>query len=689
MGKGSISATSAPGTLKRGAAILRTRIFYGVCIMAAFLAVNPLTAQTGWIDPEHGRRGVPIEDDVPLRNWIVPAPAAMDAETGKIIPMALPSRASHFIAIAPCRVVDTRSPAGPFGGPAFAANETRNYNIPGGPCAGIPSAAAYSLNFTVVGYDVSSGGFLTAYPSGGGKPFVSTVNFGNGINAVANAAIVPSNGGTISVYISGSTNLIIDINGYLAEGVVSSLNGLSDAVSLAAGTDLTLTPSAQTLTVAVSSTSANTFNTLIRRDGSGGFSAGTVALSGNLTLPASSSSTAGALFQSGTRLLHTFGPSNVFLGLGAGNFTMSGASNTGVGASALSSNTTGANNTASGLQALGANTNGSNNTAFGTIALRNNPSASDNTAIGARALFSNIACCNTAGGTFALTNNTIGTFNTAFGAFALQNNTTGLENTASGYFALISNTTGSENTAIGVRALQFNTAGGNTALGHGALSGNTTDEDNTAIGDGALLLNTTGGSNIAVGSAAGANLGTGNDNIAIGSYGETADTRTIRIGRPFIQNRTFVAGVRGITTGLADGATVLIDSNDQLGTINSSASLKRDIISIGEQSTTLMKLRPVSFFYRSDTVGFRQYGLIAEEVAEVMPELVQFSPTGEAQTVRYHFLPPLLLSEIQKQEQTIQKQEVTIDDQRTEIRRIQARLTALEKRFGGLPGPGD
>ena len=101
---------------------------------------------------------------------------------------------------------------GAFGGPPFAANETRAFNIPAGPCAGIPAATAYSLNFTLVSYDVSSGGFVTAYPSGGARPFVSTVNFGNGTNAVANAAIVPAAAGAIDVFVSGATHLIIDIN---------------------------------------------------------------------------------------------------------------------------------------------------------------------------------------------------------------------------------------------------------------------------------------------------------------------------------------------------------------------------------------------------------------------------------------------------------------------------------------------
>ncbi|MGZ5385667.1 MAG: tail fiber domain-containing protein, partial [Acidimicrobiia bacterium] len=184
-------------------------------------------------------------------------------------------------------------------------------------------------------------------------------------------------------------------------------------------------------------------------------------------------------------------------------------------------------------------------------------------------------------------------------------------------------------------------------------------------------------SNIAVGSSAGSTLTTGVGNIDIGNPGIAGESSTIRIGS--VQTRAFLAGVRGRTTGVADGLTVLIDSNGQLGTVSSSARVKRDIAGMGEQSSALMKLRPVSFFYRSDAVGIRQYGLIAEEVAEVMPELVQFSPAGEAETVRYHFLAPLLLNQVQKQNRQIEEQQKTIDALNTTLDVLGQRLQALER----------
>jgi hypothetical protein len=379
------------------------------------------------------------------------------------------------------------------------------------------------------------------------------------------------------------TDLIIDTNGYYApQTVVNTVNGLSGAVTLAPGTDVSVTPGGNTLTLGTNATSSNTLNTIVRRDGTGGFGAGAVVLSGNLTLPASTSATAGNLVQSGQRLLHTFGTNNVFLGRGAGNYTMTGLS------------------------------------------------AGSNTAVGVNALSSD----------------TDGDFNTACGASALQNTTTGSANMATGASALSANTTG----------------GGNTALGAGALSDNT------------------GGSfNIAIGKDAGEFLTTGSFNIDIGNSGVAAEAGTIRIGSA-AQGRAFLAGVRGVMTGAADGLTVLVDSNGQLGTINSSASVKREIADVGEASSSLLKLRPVSFLYRNDSEDIRQYGLIAEEVARVMPELVQFSAAGSAETVRYHFLAPLLLNELQKQDRRNEEQESMIE-------KLLARLDALEARAAEFETP--
>jgi hypothetical protein len=267
---------------------------------------------------------------------------------------------------------------------------------------------------------------------------------------------------------------------------------------------------------------------------------------------------------------------------------------------------------------------------------------------------------NTATGFQALSSN-IGSFNTATGSQALLFNTSGSNNTATGFQALYFNTqlaagpgepaTGSNNTATGLQALYFNTTGsGNTAIGEWALASNTTGNNNIAIGYHAARAVISGNSN----------------NIHIGNPGEADDYGTIRIGstpstsydcflggigrcRP--QGSFFAAGIRGTTTANNDAVPVLIDGNGQLGTVNSSRRYKEDIKDMGDASSGLMRLRPVTFRYQkpfADGSKPVQYGLIAEEVAEVYPDLVAHSVDGQIETVKYQVLDSMLLNEVQR-----------------------------------------
>lgn len=267
-----------------------------------------------------------------------------------------------------------------------------------------------------------------------------------------------------------------------------------------------------------------------------------------------------------------------------------------------------------------------------------------------------------------------GSENTATGAAALVSNTIGGNNTASGVNALANNTSGNNNTANGLQALFSNTTGtGNTANGLQALFSNTTGNNNTASGLQALFNNTTGTGNIAIGNMAGFLLTTGDENITIGSLGNAGETRTIRIGAS--QTRAFIAGIRGVATDNANAINVVIDAAGQLGTINSSRRVKDDIADMGEASGVLMKLRPVTFHYKSDRNPkgrTLQYGLIAEEVAQVTPGLVARSATGEIETVYYQHLAPMLLNEVQKQQRTIAAQAAALAAQT-------ARVAALER----------
>ncbi|HTO87969.1 MAG TPA: tail fiber domain-containing protein [Thermoanaerobaculia bacterium] len=240
---------------------------------------------------------------------------------------------------------------------------------------------------------------------------------------------------------------------------------------------------------------------------------------------------------------------------------------------------------------------------------------------------------------------------------------------------------GIRNTAIGHETIPFNTTGNdNTAIGSLALNANTTGVLNTAVGRVALINNTSGSGNTAVGIGAGANLTTGGNNIDIGNAGVAAESNTIRIGTSGTQTKFVVAGVRDATV-LGDANAVLIDSNGTLGTTPfSSEKWKREIADIGQESSALLKLRPVSFYYTSDTRGIRQYGLIAEEVAEVMPALVQCSANGEPEAVRYQFLVPMLVNEVQKDRKTIQEQSREIQEIKAELQRLEAVISVRADR---------
>jgi trimeric autotransporter adhesin len=257
---------------------------------------------------------------------------------------------------------------------------------------------------------------------------------------------------------------------------------------------------------------------------------------------------------------------------------------------------------------------------------------------------------NTACGTGALANNTTGYNDSAFGVDALQSNTTGYYNTASGVDALQSNTTGYYNTASGYLALANNTTGNfNTANGDFALYNNTAGNDNTANGDYALYDNNTDKSNIGLSYNAGNNIVAGSNNIDIGGSGPGDESNTIRIGNN-TQSATFIAGISA--TGVTS-STVEVTSSGQLGVLLSSARYKRDIHDMGGASAGLMKLRPVIFRYKDDPHGVRQYGLIAEEVVRVYPELVSYGSDGKVVSVHYLNLVAMLLNQLQQQTKQI------------------------------------
>ena len=360
------------------------------------------------------------------------------------------------------------------------------------------------------------------------------------------------------------------------------------------------------------------------------------------------------------------------VGSGALQNNSTGFFSAAVGYQALLGNTTGSSNTAMGWNALSGNTTGSDNTALGQAALLTNTAGSDNTAIGYQALIANTASQLTAVGSAALQSNTTGMNNTAVGYQALQANTTGGANTAVGLQTLAANTTGLANAGFGDEVLLFNTTGSlNTACGQGTLQVNTTGGTNTALGHFALGGLTTGSRNTGIGANAGFNYtGSESDNIVVGNGGVLGENAVIRIGTVGTHTTNFQAGIAGVT--VASSAAVLINTTTgQLGTVPSARKYKDNIQDMNEESAPILDLRPVSFTYKSDATHTKQFGLIADEVYDVMPALVVRGADGQIETVKYHELATLLLNELIKQHVIIEKQNKVIED-------INARLVDLE-----------
>src|SRR6266496_3237912 len=353
----------------------------------------------------------------------------------------------------------------------------------------------------------------------------------------------------------------------------------------------------------------------------------------------------------------------------------SGLWNTAAGAQALNQDTTGGANTATGFQALFNNTIGNRNTAYGSQSLFSNTTASFNTATGSRALYANTqGSQNTANGNEALSFNTIGIENTAVGSRALYRNITGEENTATGAQSLFRNTTGVFNTATGARALFSNTQGHqNTATGYQALLSNTIGFDNTAYGECALCSVTTGGSNIGLGTFAGDHLTTGSFNIDIGNEGSAQDSSTIRLGTQSDQTRTFVAGISGVAVA---GDPVVVNFSGQLGVASCSARFKDEIKPMGKASEAILDLKPVTFHYKKDIDprARSQFGLIAEEVAKVNPDLVSHDEKGELYTVRYEAVNAMLLNEFLKEHRKVEELQGSAAEQAKEIKELKATL---------------
>jgi hypothetical protein len=287
------------------------------------------------------------------------------------------------------------------------------------------------------------------------------------------------------------------------------------------------------------------------------------------------------------------------------------------------------------------------NTAVGTGALLDLTTGQDNTALGFR----------------VLTENTEGNLNTAVGSTALRNNRGGNRNTATGDASLFDNSAGNNNTANGYRALQSNKGNNQTAIGAGALEDTATSSNNTALGY-----------------QAGKNLTTGNDNIDVGNPGVAGESGAIRIGSSD-QTRTFIAGIHGAV--LTGGGAVIVNNLGQLGRAASSERFKEEIKPMGKESEAILTLRPVTFRYKKeiDPQNMLQFGLVAEEVEKVNPDLVVRDKHGKTYSVRYEAVNAMLLNEFLKQHRRVATVASCVEQLRTHVNEQNAQIDKMSEEF--------
>jgi hypothetical protein len=283
---------------------------------------------------------------------------------------------------------------------------------------------------------------------------------------------------------------------------------------------------------------------------------------------------------------------------------------------------------------------------------------------------------NTAEGHNALLSLTTGGYNTAVGYFSLRSDAAGSFNTALGAGALFANVSENSNTAIGAAALLNSVGTNNTAIGAFALSSDTIGSFNTAIGSGALANDTIGTANIALGVGAGGNVVNADHVICIGTAGGN------------VPNSCFINQIRDKTTAINDAIPVVIDTAGQLGTVSSSRRFKKEIKPMDNASESIFALKPVTFHYKSDSTNRPEFGLIAEQVVEVNPDLVVCNKEGEIHTVRYDAVNAMLLNEFLKEhrkvadlESRVAKQEAIIAQQQKGIESVIARLKEQDSKI--------
>jgi trimeric autotransporter adhesin len=359
--------------------------------------------------------------------------------------------------------------------------------------------------------------------------------------------------------------------------------------------------------------------------------------------------------------------------------------NTAVGSGALTTNNDGAANTAVGAGALLANFDGNSSTAVGFDAGLFSL-ADETTAVGFAALGVgvNTGDHNTALGSFALFLNGAGDNNTATGHSALENNTLGDDNTAVGWQALRDENTGSNQTAMGSNALLLSNglagAFDNSAFGRGALESALGAARNTALGDLAGTTITSGSSNVLVGADIGFNLLAGNSNTYIGAdvAGGADESNTVRIADNLSTalgvSKCFIGGIVSTVSPVALPVVHINTATNQLSVFLSSERFKKDIKPMNKASEAIFALKPVTYHLKDDTSGSPQFGLLAEDVAKVNPDLVSLDTDGKPLSVAYDAVNVMLLNEFLKEHKKVEAQQASISQLKSEMETMVAQL---------------
>lgn len=516
---------------------------------------------------------------------------------------------------------------------------------------------------------------------------------------IADWDLLSSSNGAVTQFTTDDATIVIPANGNVNLSGTHGLNtsGSGDTATFAIDNAITLGDLAVLSTAALTITSGN-----INMTGTG------VGAGGNINIPnTNAGGTQGVITLNTNRFISNY-QNTTAVGINSSNFTHTGLFGSAFGNGVLANLTTGTGNSGFGNGALQGVTTGSNNSCFGFVAgiaivdgngncaygdgsLQNLTSGDNNCSYGYNSLGNvvsgdyNIAVGLDAGSTYAGSESS----NIAIGHAGVlgESNTIRIGTLGSGasqqnkcYIAACYSNYGTQNTFVGSSAGNITTTGtgANVAVGVNALSGVTDGYQNVVVGIGAATAITsgfqntlvgylatsspTGDNNICIGQSAGGSLTTNDSqNILIGNTGTSGDNLTIRIGNNLLgYQQCFIEGIRGITTAVNDAIPVLIDSMGQLGTVSSSARYKENIEDMASSSNDLMKLRPVTFSYKNDESKSKRYGLVAEEVAEVFPDLAVFNNDGSVETVKYHEMAPILLNELQKLSRRVQELESKI-----------------------------